>query len=156
MLCALEILHDGIILSGRREMMRLTIVEHKASQCLEVIACEPWADIEAPRIYMDLKLMLTKFHNSLMDPLFDFDDSEKSQQSAQRLNIVHYISERVTVREFSEASSFAVHLVPVSDLDIVSDHANSRLDVVLPEKPSTITPYVAPAPKSRYGQDIIG
>ena len=103
----LEIIHQGVKFYWRtRNTIDITVVEHAQQNAIEVIAYEPAFDYEAPRIYLDAKILLSKIDHDEIESKLSFAKRNNVPITAKMLATLtmkgksDYILNRLSISEF--------------------------------------------------------
>ena len=119
-----------------RNTVDILIVEHKAHEIFEIIVYEPSFDVEAPRIYIDSKTLMSKVDNEEIESKLSFAKrnsvplTEKFVAGVVNKVVSDYIMSRIIMKEFL-----------TEEKNIIIDLTNGDMCGVLNEKPELVEEY---------------
>ena len=130
-----------------RNTIDVILVKHKIENVLEVIAYEPALDVEAPRLYLDSKMLDSKLDQEAIAAKMSLakqnnvPHTEQIVQSLGNCAISEFILNRLFIKQYpKEEGIFKIQLqFTFSD----REDANSvdTLDKLLCDKPAFLCPY---------------
>jgi hypothetical protein len=140
------VLLDASMLFLANDCVEVMILEHKAAECVEVIAFSPFLNVEAPRMYLDLNLINQKIENITQHKSENPDDQKYLVADEY---LTSYITTRLMVLGGSDnISKFTIHLVPTCESDIVVDQRHCRMDIEYTSKPKVCIPFDTYRPRT--------
>lgn len=130
-----------------RNTIDVTIVSHKNEGVIEVVAYEPSLDVEAERIYLDLKLLTSKLSQEMIAAKMSLAKQNNVPHTANFVQGIingatsEFILSRLFIKAFSkEEKVFEIQLqFTFSDRDLDSEGAS--LDKLVCKKPADLVPH---------------
>ena len=129
-----SVIFDGAKFFWRtRNNVDILIVEHKAHEIFELIFYAPSFNVEAPRIYIDSKILMTKVDNDGIEAKLSFAKgngvplTEKFYAGVVHKVVSDYIMSRIIMKEFS-----------TEEKKIVIELTNGDVSGVLNKKPELV------------------
>jgi hypothetical protein len=116
------------------------IVCHTDVACLEVITFNSTLNVEAPRIFIDLNLLKTKFENEGNFLIFESTSESSGTRKTELLNIIYYITSRIVTPNVLQ-NPLIVRLSPTSQFDVM---VGNHLDIVYNIKPNHVIRHITP------------
>ncbi len=130
-----------------RNSIDVIVVSHKIEQVIEVIAYEPGLDVEAPRVYLNSKVLLSKLDQEAINAKMSLAKQNNVPHTDQFIEGVMngatsvFILNRLFIKQFSkEERIFEIQLqFTFSDNDGQSDA--DTMDMLLCDKPVALCPH---------------
>jgi hypothetical protein len=126
---------------GSKVQLDVLMVEHVSQGCIEIIVYNPVLKKEAPRLYIDLNLIKIKFSNSTEAQTFESAKVTSFSGKTESLNVVYYLTSRMSIPMLRDKDQFIVHLMATTDYDIIQERSPNRLDIQYKCKPANVAPY---------------
>jgi hypothetical protein len=127
-----------------RNTVDVIITEHKYCNAFEIVVYEPTLDKEAPRIYLDAALLLSKVHECDIDSKISFANrnhvsiTEGMVHHIMNKAISDYILNRLIIKEFS-----VEELVIIAEFQYLpSDTDMGDITKLIRSKPAVLVPYI--------------
>ena len=122
--------HENILID-------VMLVMHTDVACIELITFNSTLDVEAPRVYIDLNLLKTKFENEGSCII----SSEPSvSRKTELLNIIYHIISRIGT-PINLQNPLVVRLYPTFQFEVM---VGNRLDFVYNVKPNDVIRHITP------------
>ena len=130
-----------------RNTIDVILVKHKIENVIEVIAYEPALDVEAPRLYMDSKILSFKLDQEAIAAKMSLAKQNNVPHTEQFVEgivngaISEFILNRLFIKLFSkEERIFEIQLqFTLSDMEDAS--GADFIDKLLCDKPASLCPY---------------